>query len=482
MPGFIKPYLETTLIILILSIPSLLNSQVVVLDTTMELSYPLTETEQLDLNNYLMLASSEGLVAAIRWLMEYGAEIDCKTYENVTPLMFAVANNKTEAVKALLRYNPDINVKTLYSETPLLASVKNGNMDITEILLRDSADINLADKYGATPLHYASVYGYFYIADMLLYYGAINSIKSNDGTTPLMGAVWSGYADIADLLIQNGANFRDKDNLGFTPFLIAAQNGDTVIMEMLLNMGVNMYEVNNFNYDALDLCIKTNQKYSVEYLFRKGYKWELKSPSTVSPYVVATKYSRTEIIRILKDKQVPDKRSFGFDQAAISASVRFCTHDYFTGFNLAFKEPLLNGGIIAGVDFKPGYTRVLVKADENLYYQYKDKSSMGYFGLFKNISLTNNFFGGNWSISTSVVASYSFGNKFKGTDIAPENKFKLVPAAGLKFELTNFSVYGNIEYMKTDFFKVGPIWFRAGAAINIFFDDKRGPGKIIKWY
>ena len=482
MRDLLKPYLQTALIIFTLSIPALLNSQVVVLDTTMEFSYPLTESEQLDLNNYLMLASSGGSVQAINWLMKYGAEINCKSFEGVTPLMFAVANNRTEAVKELLTYKPDINAMNLYSETPLLGAVKNGNMDITEALIRDSADINLADKYGATPLHYASVYGYFYITDMLLYYGAQNDIRSNDGTTPLMGTIWAGFADIADLLIQSGADFREKDNLGFTTFMAAAQNGDTVIMDMLLKLGADMYEVNNFNYDALDLCIKSDKKYAVKYLLRKGYKWDMKSAKTVNPYTVASKYSRSEIIRILKDNKIPDKQHFGIDQVAFSASVRFCIHDYSTGFNLSFKEPLLNGGIITGLDFKPGYTRVLVKAGEDLYYQYLDKSSTGYFGLFKNFLVSDNIFGANWSLTTSAFASYSFGNKFKGTDIAPKNEFKIIPAIGLKWEVTNFSIYCNIEYMKTDFFRIGPIWLRAGTAFNFYFDKDRAPGKNIKWF
>ncbi len=482
MSSFSNKYLQQLLLIFLLSIPAGLISQIVELDTTVSLHTPLTSAEQLDMNNYLMIAASTGHIPAIQWLLKNGAEINSKTYENVTPLMFAVANNETEAVKTLLQYQPDVNTKTLYSETPLLAAVKNNNLEITEALIRDSADINLSDGFGVTPLHYASIYGYFYIIDMLLYYEANLDIKSNDGTTPLMAAIWSGFADITDLLIQKGSNCEEKDTQGFTPFMLAAQNGDTVIMEMLLKKGVNMYEINNFGYDALDILIRSNQKQAIEYLFRKGYKWESKLTKTINPYSVAEAYSRRDIYEVLKNVHIPDNHRFGFDQVSISASAKLSFHDYFTGINLTLKEPFINGGIIAGCDFKPGYTRILVKANDNFFYQYYDKSSLAYFGIFKDIPLTDYPFKGNWSFTSSIVAAYTFGNKFKGTNIAPENKLKIIPSSGFKWTKNNLSVSGNLEFMKTEFYKVGPLWIRLGFAYTLFFDNNRAPGKEIKWY
>ena len=482
MFSFCNPYLRILLLMFFLSIPACLVSQIALLDTTDAPQSPLSPSEQLDFNNLLMQAASSGNLPAIHWLIKIGAEIDARSWQNVSPLMFAVTNNKIEAVKALLKYKPDINIMTLHFETPLLAAVKNGNIDITELLIRDSADINLANIYGASPLHYASIYGYFYIVDMLLYYEAKNDIKSEDGTTPLMAAIWSGYADIADLLIQKGANCEEKDKKGFTPLMLAAQNGDTVIMEMLLKKGVNMYEINDYNYDALDILIRSNHKAAVEYLLRKGYKWDSKLANTLNPYSVAQTYGRSEIVRIIEKYHVPDNHHFKFDQVAVSSSVKFCTHDYFAGVNLTFKEPLINGGFIAGFDFKPGYTRVLVKVNETLFYQYQDENFAAYGGIFKDFPLTDNPFRGNWSFTSSLVAAYSFGNKFKGTNITPGNKFKIIPSVGFKWTGNILTIYGNLDYMKTMFYRIGPVWLRLGIAYNKFLNAEKAPGKNIKWY
>jgi ankyrin repeat protein len=476
-------YFRIQILIVFLSIPvSLLSQEETEIDTSGYMSFGFGAKESEVLNFNLMVAASKGYVSEIQRIIKNGADPDTRTYEKVTPLMYAVANNQLDAVKALLAYNIDVNAMSAFSETPLLAAVKNGNVEIAETLIRDSANINLADRYGATPLHYAAIYGYFYMVDMLLYYEAQINYKTNDGTTPLIAAIWAGNSDIADLLIQNGADPEEKDNIGFTPLLVAAQNGDTVIMGMLLKRDINLYEVNKFNYNALDISIKSNQKEATSYLMRKGDKWTTNGNKSVSPYLVAAKYSRKEIAGLLEKNNVPKTYKFGFDQVAISASFKGCLYDYFTGVGISFKEPSINGGIFAGLDLKPGYTRVLMKETETLFYQYMNKSSMIYVGLFKDFSITNYAIKGNWYFSGSLAAGYTFGNKLKGTGITPDNKIRIIPGIALKWTRDNLNFYGGFDVLKSEFYKVGPVWLRVGVSYNIFFDNIRAPGKEIKWY
>lgn len=437
---------------------------------------------QNNLNFALIGASAAGDTVEIWWLLRYGAEIECITYEKVTPLIYAIANNKSEAARMLIDYGANVNAKTNQLETPLQVAVENNNSDLAEMLIRDSAEVNTTDRFGATPLHYACLDGYFSMADMLLYYDADISKKSSDGTTPLMAAVYSGYADIADLLLQSGAGSEDKDNSGFTPFLIAAQNADTLIMDLLLKHGVNLYEVNKFNYNALDICIKTNSTEAIKYLFRKGDKWGEKSKKTISPYSVAAIYGRTGLIPLLKENKISDYSTRGFDQVSISATIKNCFYDYYTGFSASVKEPVHNIGILVGFDFKPGYTRVLSKVNENLLYQYYNKGAVAYAGLFKDFRLTDHPYGGNWSATGSLSAGYSFGNKLKGTEIVPGNKFRFMPSAGMKWNKGAIVIEADLEYMKTDFYKIGPIWLKFGFSWSVFLDNARSPGKIIKWY
>lgn len=466
------------LIFLLIFSSSRLSGQANGIDTT---DYLLPSfSEALDFN--LIIAASKGYSSEIDRLVKKGADVNAETIEGATPLIYAVANNHQEAVTALLKYKPDINKVTGNYQTPLIISTKNQNVEISEILLRGGADINMADNYGASSLHYASVYGSFYVADLLLYYDAEIDRKSNDGTTPLMAAVWSGYADVADLLIQHGANMEARDKQGFTPFLIAAQNGDTLLMKVLLKYGVNLYEKNLYNYDALDIAIESDHKPAVEMLLEKGDKWASQNSEDINSYRIASAFGRKDYIEMLEKKNIPGKVHPGIDEMAITVSALVTPRDLFSGINLAFKEPLLNGGFIAGFDAKLWDTRVLLKSSENVYYQYIDKSSLVYAGIFKDFLLTGEQKKTSLSLSAALSAGYTFGNKLKGTNITPDNKFLILPAAGVKLQRNHFILSAGIEYMKSEFYRIGPLWFRSGFSYNMYLNKVRSPGKMIKWY
>lgn len=430
----------------------------------------------------LMIAASRGYTEEINRLIMKGADIFSETDQGVTPLIFAISSNQTIIAKMLIDYGSDPNKLTLRNETPLIIAVKNENSEITEALLRAGADVDFTDRYDATALHYASVYDYRQIADLLLYYDASIDKKTVEGSTPLFASVWAGNAAIADLLIQNGANVEARDNEGFTPFMMAALNGDTLIMQLLFKKGVDIYAVNNSNNNALTLTIIADKSDATKYLLRIGNKWDNRGSRAVSPYSVASKYRRKDIFKILEDNKIPGNIKYEIDQVDIMASTRFFLHDIYTGASLSFKEPYLNGGIIVGLDTKLWYTRVLLKQTENMLYQYMDKGSVVYAGLFKDFALTDYAFKANFELSTSLSAGYTFGNVLKGTLNVPQNKFVIIPAVALKWTNKDLSFSLGADYLKSDFYHVGPVWLRIGASYNLYFDKVRTNGKTLKWY
>jgi ankyrin repeat protein len=474
MPLNRKSISQIFIFIVLMVFPGSIYAQVQIIDTSGYVPY---------FPNYnLMIAASKGYDNEIKRLIEKGADISAETSQGATPLVLAVANNRLSAVKTLLAYNPDVNIVTSSFESPLLISVKNNNIEIAEALIRAGADTDFSDLYGVTSLHYASIYGYFYVADLLLYYSADIDKKATDGTTPLMAAVWAGHADITDHLIKNGANMEAQDYEGFTSFHLAAQNGDTLIMNILIKRGVDIYKKNIYRWDALDIAIKANQLQAVEMLLKTGKGWTSPEREALDPYVIAAKYRRKEIVNVLTRENVSGRFKREIDQIGISVSTRFTFKDIYSGFNLTFKEPVFNGGLIAGIDTKLWYTRVLIKQDNYVYYQDKDKSSIAYAGLFKEISLTDYQVRSNFSFVASLSAGYYFGNKLKGTNIDQGSRFLLLPSAGFKWSKNNFSMSGSVEYQKSEFYKIGPIWLRIGCSYNFFFDNIRAPGKTIKWY
>jgi ankyrin repeat protein len=433
------------------------------------------------LENNLMIAASRGLDSEIERLIYKGADIDGESYEGATPLVFAVANNQLSSVKVLLSHRPNTDKITSSGETPLIISVKNQNLKIAESLLRGGANIDLADRNGASALHYAALTGNFEMADMLLYYDANCNKKAVDGTTPLMASIMAGFQDITDLLFQNGANLEAMDNAGFTPLLIASQVGDTMAMRLLIKEGVDLYEKNKLNYNALALAIESNNIAAVELLLEKGDKWTATDKEGANPYTVASAFGRKDIIELLEKKNIPGRQGLRIDGISITASSKFNIREFFTGLSLSFEEPLLNGGFSAGYDLKPIYSKVLVKNGENTFYQYFDKSSIVYAGLFKDFTLSEKTGGRKFSISTSLSAGYKFGSEFKGTSISPENKLRIIPSAGFKFERNHFVVRTEVEYMNSGFYRIGPLWLRIGISYNYLLSRVRSQVKTIKW-
>lgn len=480
-----------------LALPELIIAQRSEIDTSGYL--PLIYNGALEYN--LMQAAASGYTSEVARMISQGADVDAETAEGATALVLAVAAYHPGTVELLLGNNADPNKITRKNETPLLITIKYRNteqirisspiveaiidssgMAIAESLIRSGADIDFQDNYGATPLNYASIYGYVGFVDMLIYYGADVNKKAYDGTTPLMAAIWAGFDDVADLLIRNGANLESKDNDGYTPFLIAAQNGDTVALDLLLKNGVDLYEKNNENWDALDISIRAGYKDVSEWLIKKGDKWGDTGRDHVNYYNVAANYKRKEIFELLEKENFPSKYRPHLNQMDLSISSKFNLWDIFTGFSLAFKEPLLNMGVIAGFDTKLWYTSVLIKEKANIYTQYMDKSSVAYAGVFRDIKLTDNLLKSNIYFSPSLSGAYYIGNKFKGTQLSPESKFKVIPAINFKFENKNFVISSGIELMTTGFERIIPLWIRVGYSHKFYFDPVKTQGKKIRWY
>jgi hypothetical protein len=128
------------------------------------------------------------------------------------------------------------------------------------------------------------------------------------------------------------------------------------------------------------------------------------------------------------------------------------------------------------------YTRVLIKSSDHIFYQYMEKGSVAYAGIFKDFALTDRLDRLNYSISTTLSAGYYFGNQFKGTLINSGNRFLAIPSVIFKISRLNHSINMGLEYTKTEYYNSGPIWFRLGYSYNYFFDNTRIRINPIRWY
>lgn len=107
------------------------------------------------------------------------------------------------ALKALIQYGANIQLRNSAGETPLLLAVRSNNKSLTEILLEHGADPRVGDRLGAEPLHFARDAA---IIQHLLHQNADPEAAAEGGITPLMVAAYQGRAEAVKALVDNGAD------------------------------------------------------------------------------------------------------------------------------------------------------------------------------------------------------------------------------------------------------------------------------------
>ena len=110
-----------------------------------------------DLGEPLRNAAAHGNLNAVKYLIQFGAEVNMVNAKGESPLLLACKGNHLDIVEILLNYTADINAETDEKETPLLASSKHHNPQLVNLLLSKSPFplLDKRNKDGKTALEIA---------------------------------------------------------------------------------------------------------------------------------------------------------------------------------------------------------------------------------------------------------------------------------------------------------------------------------------
>jgi uncharacterized protein len=99
----------------------------------------------------LVMAASEGYLAAIEVLVRNGASIQqASGYFSSTALHEAAANGEAMVVIYLLSRGADLNAESRQGVTPLMCAAAWGHVEVTKLLLEKGADWAKTDHRGGT--------------------------------------------------------------------------------------------------------------------------------------------------------------------------------------------------------------------------------------------------------------------------------------------------------------------------------------------
>ena len=126
-------------------------------------------------------------------------------------LVDAARNRDQQAVRALLNQQADVNGRSADGATALLWAAHWNDLETADLLIRAGANVNAANDFRITPLSLACTNGSAALVERLLKAGANPDTAIATGETPIMTCASSGSADAVRMLIARGADVNAKE-------------------------------------------------------------------------------------------------------------------------------------------------------------------------------------------------------------------------------------------------------------------------------
>ena len=188
----------------------------------------------------LVEAAKQADAAAVRALLQTGADVNAREVDGTTGLHWAAYHDDPELVDVLVRAGAKAGASNRYGVTPLWLATINGNAAIVERLLDAGADARAARAdNGETTLMIAARAGHVEVMKVLLDHGAnVNAVESHRGQTALMWAAAEKHPAAVELLLEAGADTKARSaRTELTPLMFAIRAGDIETTRLLLDVG-----------------------------------------------------------------------------------------------------------------------------------------------------------------------------------------------------------------------------------------------------
>ncbi|KAI4124244.1 MAG: hypothetical protein LQ338_004901 [Usnochroma carphineum] len=206
----------------------------------------------------LMLRAMEDDVETARWLLEKGAAVDLRDDVGRTALFHAAKRASVDMVGLLLGHGADSSISDRDGNTILHAACNGGKVAVLRQFLNLGIDIDATNYRGQTPLHIAALEEHSECLELLLANNADVDKKDDDGRTPLMAAVFWRSSKVCHSLLDAGAKVDLQDRKGCSALHLAVAESNISTVRLLLKRHANCAE-----RSSLDLSLKHTKSYIV---------------------------------------------------------------------------------------------------------------------------------------------------------------------------------------------------------------------------
>lgn len=255
-------------------------------------------------NTLLACCAAHGLTEMLKYLIQYGANVNFHPPDREPPLSEAVQQNMPKIVQILLNSGADINYVDAYHKSLMHYAAEVENTMILEMLIAAKAPINLKeDKKADTPLHSAiREFSRPKILGMLLDAGAFINDRNNDGQTPLNLATNLKHSEAAKFLLNRGADPNLVNKVLQPPLYGASYNGDIELVRLLIEKGAKLDMADENGVTPILIALQIERKLVSKTLIEAGCKLDFTDKKGTSPLLMALHMGLHELAGLILDK------------------------------------------------------------------------------------------------------------------------------------------------------------------------------------
>ena len=158
------------------------------------------DTGDYDGRTALHLASAEGQLDVVDFLIAQGANVHVVDRWGVEPLQDAIENKHDQIIERLLGAGARVNPTSVISQ--LCQAAADGDLQYVQRLIKGGGDISLRDYDGRTPLHFAAASNHIEVARYLIEQGADVHAVDRFGARALDDAKRNNWQEMQALLLS----------------------------------------------------------------------------------------------------------------------------------------------------------------------------------------------------------------------------------------------------------------------------------------
>ena len=252
-----------------------------------------------DKSTPLHLASQEGHLDIVRFLIEHDANMAAQDQDGWTPLHVVSQSDHLDVARFLVEHVANAEAQDRCGRTPLHLASQRGRLDVARSFVENGANAEAQDWRGRTPLHLASQRGRLGVARFLVEHGANTEAQDQCGSTPLHLASQGGRLGVTQFLIEHSANAEAQDQPGQTPLHLASEWGRLDVARFLVEHGANMEAQNQHGWTPLHLASQRGHLDVAQFFVEHGVNAEVQDRYGWTPLHLASEEGRLDVARFL---------------------------------------------------------------------------------------------------------------------------------------------------------------------------------------